>query len=453
MYRYDDSTGRSSPSASREFRDQVARRLSGELTEDEFKPLRLMNGLYLQLHAYMLRIAIPYGTLSSRQLRKLADIARKLRPRLRPFHHAPEPPVQLDQARGAAGRHGRAGRGRDARHPDLRQLHPQRHRRPLRRRRGRRDRRPAPLGRDRPPVVDAASGILFLPRKFKIAVTGVGARPRRDARSTTSACGCSATTRARSASRSWSAAGSAARRSSPRRSAVPAQARRCWATSRRSCASTTSTAGATTSTRRASRSWCTSSAPRSSPRRSRPNGSSIKDGALALDPAGSPRSPRASRYPAYRAARGQPAGAGAGAHAPIARFDAWVGNIGRQHKVPGYAIVTLSLKPIGGTPGDATAEQMDASPTSPTAIRFDEIRVSHEQNLVLPHVAQRDLPAVWRALDAIGLADAECRADHRHHRLPGPRLLRLANARSIPVAQEISQRFARSRRWRAISAS
>ena len=82
-----------------EFRGQVARRLSGELTEDEFKPLRLMNGLYLQLHAYMLRIAIPYGTLASRQMRKLAHIARTLRPRLRPFHHAPEPPVQLDQAR------------------------------------------------------------------------------------------------------------------------------------------------------------------------------------------------------------------------------------------------------------------------------------------------------------------------------------------------------------------
>ena len=66
-----------STNASREFRDQVARRLSGELTEDEFKPLRLMNGVYLQLHAYMLRIAIPYGTLSSAQLRTLAHVARR----------------------------------------------------------------------------------------------------------------------------------------------------------------------------------------------------------------------------------------------------------------------------------------------------------------------------------------------------------------------------------------
>ncbi|HBA41616.1 MAG TPA: sulfite reductase, partial [Alphaproteobacteria bacterium] len=77
MYRYDDFDQTFVNERVEQFRDQVARRLSGELTEDEFKPLRLMNGLYLQLHAYMLRVAIPYGTLSSTQLRKLAEIARK----------------------------------------------------------------------------------------------------------------------------------------------------------------------------------------------------------------------------------------------------------------------------------------------------------------------------------------------------------------------------------------
>src|ERR1700732_5537945 len=77
MYRYDEFDARFVRERVREFRAQVERRLDGSLTEDEFKPLRLTNGLYLQLHAYMLRIAIPYGTLSSRQLRKLADIARK----------------------------------------------------------------------------------------------------------------------------------------------------------------------------------------------------------------------------------------------------------------------------------------------------------------------------------------------------------------------------------------
>ena len=77
MYRYDEFDQRMVNERVEQFRDQVARRLSGEMTEDEFRPLRLMNGLYLQLHAYMLRIGIPYGMLSSKQLRKLADITRK----------------------------------------------------------------------------------------------------------------------------------------------------------------------------------------------------------------------------------------------------------------------------------------------------------------------------------------------------------------------------------------
>src|SRR3546814_7371839 len=76
MYRYDQYDQAIVDARVDEFRDQVARRLAGELTEDQFKPLRLKNGLYLQLHAYMLRVAIPYGTLSSRQMRKLGHIAR-----------------------------------------------------------------------------------------------------------------------------------------------------------------------------------------------------------------------------------------------------------------------------------------------------------------------------------------------------------------------------------------
>ena len=91
--------------------------------------------------------------------------------------------------------------------------------------------------------------------------------------------------------------------------------------------------------------------------------------------------------------------------------------------MPGYAIVTLSLKPEGGTPGDATAEQMDAIADLADRYSFGEIRVGHEQNLVLPHVRQRDLPDLWRALDAIGVATPNVEPDLRHHRLPRPRLL------------------------------
>ena len=159
MYRYDEFDHGFVAERAAQFRDQVARRLAGDLTEEQFKPLRLQNGLYLQLHAYMLRVAIPYGVLSARQLRQLAAHRAQVGSRLRPLHHAPEHPVQLDQARGRAGHPRRAGRGRDARHPDQRQLHPQRHRRPLRRRRPRRDRGPARVGRGAAPVVDDPSGV------------------------------------------------------------------------------------------------------------------------------------------------------------------------------------------------------------------------------------------------------------------------------------------------------
>ena len=98
MYRYDAIDKDMLADRTAEFRDQVARRLAGELTEDQFKPLRLMNGLYLQLHAYMLRIAIPYGSLNPTQLRKLAWIGAHLRQGLRPLHHPHQPAVPLDQA-------------------------------------------------------------------------------------------------------------------------------------------------------------------------------------------------------------------------------------------------------------------------------------------------------------------------------------------------------------------
>ena len=133
---------------------------SGELTEDEFKPLRLMNGVYLQLHAYMLRIAIPYGTLSSEQLRTLAHVARRYD---RDYGHFTTRQniqfnwIKLEELPDAMADLARAG---TARHADQRQLRPQHHHRPMGRRRAGRDRGPAHLGRDPAPAPDAASGIL-----------------------------------------------------------------------------------------------------------------------------------------------------------------------------------------------------------------------------------------------------------------------------------------------------
>jgi sulfite reductase (NADPH) hemoprotein beta-component len=112
-----------------------------------------------------------------------------------------------------------------------------------------------------------------------------------------------------------------------------------------------------------------------------------------------------------------------------------------NHKAAGYAIVTLSLKPEGGTPGDATAGQMDAIADLADRYSFSEIRVGHEQNLVLPHVAQRDLFPIWRALDEIGVATANVGLVSDIIACPGLDYCSLANARSIPVAQEITRRF------------
>ena len=109
--------------------------------------------------------------------------------------------------------------------------------------------------------------------------------------------------------------------------------------------------------------------------------------------------------------------------------------------MPGYAIVTLSLKPEGGAPGDATAAQMDAIADLADRYSAGEIRVGHEQNLALPHVARRDLPALWKALDKIGLATPNVNLITDIIACPGLDYCSLANARAIPVAQELTRRF------------
>jgi len=167
---------------------------------------------------------------------------------------------------------------------------------------------------------------------------------------------------------------------------------------------------------------------------------SIKDGALALDPAVAAEIAGRFVYPDYERLDDSPPEL-SDARRADRRFDAWVGNAVVNHKVPGYAIVTLSLKPEGGTPGDLTAAQMDAIADLADRHSFGEIRVGHEQNLVLPHVAQRDLLQLWRALDAIGVATPNIGLVSDIISCPGLDYCSLANARSIPIAQEITRRF------------
>ncbi len=123
-------------------------------------------------------------------------------------------------------------------------------------------------------------------------------------------------------------------------------------------------------------------------------------------------------------------------------FALWVDNNCVTHKQPGYIAATISLKPVGGIPGDATGEQMRLMADLAAQYSFDELRVTHAQNIVLPHVKKADLYALWQVLDANGLGTANLDLVGDIIACPGLDYCSLANARSIPVAQKISQRLA-----------
>ena len=439
MYLYDDFDRTLVTERVTEFRDQVKRRLSGELTEDEFKPLRLMNGVYLQLHAYMLRIAIPYGTLSSAQMRMLAQVARQYD---RGYGHfttrqniqfnwiklAELPDAMADLA--SVGLHGIQTSGNCVRNittdqwagvaPDeiedpriwaeiLRQhlsLHPE---------------------------------FSFLPRKFKIAVTAathdraavrvhdIGLRLHRNGAGEMGfevvvGGGLGRTPFVGKTVKPFL---------KPRDllSYIEAVLRVYNQYGRRDniykarIKILVHELGAEKFSQEVEAQW-----------------QPIKDGTLALDPAIVSEVQSRFRYPDYPRLEDQPVEF-TKARAADREFDAWVGNSVSNHRVPGYAIVTLSLKPAGAPPGDATAAQMDAIADLADRYSFGEIRVGHEQNLVFPHVAQRDLLALWRALDDIGVATPNVGLVSDIIACPGLDYCSLANTRSIPVAQELSRRF------------
>ncbi len=123
-------------------------------------------------------------------------------------------------------------------------------------------------------------------------------------------------------------------------------------------------------------------------------------------------------------------------------FKLWVDQNVAAHKQPGYAIATISLKPIRGIPGDASAEQMELMADLAERYSFDELRVTHAQNIVLPHVRKADLYALWQALAGAGLATANLDLISDIIACPGLDYCSLANARSIPLAQKIAERFA-----------
>ena len=401
MYLYDEFDRTLLTERVDEFRGQVERRLSGELTEDEFKSLRLMNGVYLQLHAYMLRIAIPYGTFSSQQLRQLALVARRYD---RGYGHfttrqniqfnwiklAELPDAMADLA--AVGLHGMQTSGNCVRNITTDQWAGV-----------------APDEIDDPRVwaelirqhVTLHPEFSFLPRKFKIAVgasdhdraalrihdlalrmhtNGAGERgfevmvggglgrtpfiaktikeflPQRDVLSYIEAV-----------LRLYNQYG---RRDNIYKARIKILVH---------------DKGAEQFGKEVEAEW-----------------QSIKDGRLALDQAVVDEIATRFQYPEYVQLSNDPPELKKALS--DGRFAVWHANSVRPHKQPGYAIVTLSLKPVGKPTGDCTADQMDKIAEIADRLSFSEIRVGHEQNLVLPQVAQRDLPEVFKALDAIEVA-------------------------------------------------
>jgi sulfite reductase (NADPH) hemoprotein beta-component len=131
-------------------------------------------------------------------------------------------------------------------------------------------------------------------------------------------------------------------------------------------------------------------------------------------------------------------------------YGEWLERNLHSHREPGYASVTISLKPIGGAPGDATADQMDTVADLAERYSFDELRVTHEQNLVLPHVRVGDLREVYDRLMAAGLATGIAGLITDMITCPGLDFCALANARSIPLSQEISRKFQSPERQREI---
>ncbi|MDW9671199.1 nitrite/sulfite reductase [Sinorhizobium meliloti] len=439
MYRYDEFDHAFVSARVEQFRDQVQRRLSGELAEDAFKPLRLMNGVYLQLHAYMLRVAIPYGTLSSRQMRMLAHIARKYDrgyghfttrqniqynwPRLSDTPDILQELASVEmhalQTSGNCIRNVTADHFAGAAADEVADPRPY-----------------AEILRQWSSVHPEFS---FLPRKFKIAVTGaerdraaiqvhdIGLHLKKDENGKLGFA-------------VYVGGGQG-------RTPLIAKKIRDFLPEEDLLSYTTAIMRVYNLRGRRDNKYKArikilvhETGAEELARQVELEFANLKDTELKLPDADIQA---IAAYFAPATLPNRPEGWGSLARWKKAdpEFARWVHQNVQPHKHPDYGMVTISLKPIGGIPGDASHEQMDAVADIAEEYAFDEIRVSHEQNLILPHVALADLEPVYRALVAAGLATANAGLITDIIACPGLDYCALANARSIPVAQEISNRF------------
>lgn len=439
MYRYDEFDHRFVQERVQQFRKQVDRRLTGELTEDEFKPLRLMNGLYLQLHAYMLRVAVPYGVLSSRQMRKLAEIAReydrgyghfttrqniqynwpKLEETPAILEELAEVEMHAIQTSGNCIRNVTADPFGGAAGDELADPRPY-----------------AEMIRQWSSLHPEFS---FLPRKFKIAVTGA-ARDRAAIKVhdiglqivSNEAGELGFEVVVGGGQGRTPVIAKTIRRFLPEQyllSYLEAILRVYNQLGRRDniykarIKILVNQVGAEAFAAMVEEEW-----------------EQIRDGAVDLP------AEEMARIAAYFEPPVLPPIEESDRTFETKRFEdpdfaAWLRSNSVPHKVPGYLIATISLKPAGGIPGDATAEQMDLIADLADRYSLGEIRVSKEQNLILPHLRKSDAYALWQALQEAELAEANAGMLGDIIACPGLDYCNLANARSIPVAQAISQRF------------
>ena len=448
MYRYDEFDHGFVSSRVAEYRDQVDRRMAGEITEDQFKPLRLMNGVYLQLHAYMLRVAIPYGTLNGRQMRMLAHIARKydhgyghFTTRQNIQYNWPalsDTPEILDelstvemhaiQTSGNCIRNVTADHFAGAAADEVADPRPY-----------------AEILRQWSSIHPEFS---YLPRKFKIAVTAserdraaiqvhdIGLHLKRNEAGELGFAvyvggGQGRTPMIAKKIRDFLPDADLLSYCTAILRVYNLHGRRDNKYKARIKILVHET-GAAELTEKIEAEY-----------------EALREGELKL-PDDDIRAIDA--YFASPVLRDRPGGRQILNTARQAdnAFANWVDRNVDDHRHIDYAIVTISLKCIGEAPGDATAEQMDAVAAISGEFAQDEIRVSHEQNLVLPHVAKADLKRVYDRLRDIGLATANAGYVTDIIACPGLDYCALANARSIPVAQDISRRFAERARQEEI---
>ena len=433
MYKYDEYDQAIVDQRVDEFRDQVRRRLSGELTEDQFKPLRLMNGLYLQLHAYMLRVAVPYGTLDGRQMRMLGHIARKYD---RGYGHFTTRQniqfnwIQLDQTPdilqelSTVEMHAIQTSGNCIRNISSDQF----------------------AGAAADEVADPRPWaelirqwstfhpeFTYLPRKFKICVIaadedraamrlhdiGIGLHVRDGELGAKIFVG--------------GGMGRTPMISHEIRDFVPADDLMSYL---EACLRVYNRYGRRDNIYKARiKILLHEIGPDEYRRQVEEEFAAVKG--LGLDP------PRAEleRITSHFGAPDFDANASTDIDRSDPDFAVWLDQNVKAHKQPGYAIVNISLKPIGGIPGDASADQIDVMADLGTRYSFDELRVTHAQNIVLPHVRIADLHVVWTALNEAGLAEANLDLISDIIACPGLDYCSLANARSIPLAQKIATRF------------